>query len=432
MSPAMSVRGKNRSLTIATVEEYDRNIARKRLTESAKQHNHDEHCNHGHNHDHDHDHDHGHDHGHKHSHCNGLHIHSHKHNIQGIQSSGGLSLARAQHFIHAILDDGESRSIFMFLLLNLSYMVVQVIYGYITNSLGLISDAIHMLFDCMALAIGLIAAVMSKWPPSETFTFGYDRIETLSGFANGVFLMLISISIFFEAIERLIYPPQMNTQRLLLVSFGGLVVNLFGMFAFNGHHHHHHGSGGGCSHSHSGSHSHDHSHHRSQNMQGVFLHVMADTLGSVGVIISTLLIQRFGWTGFDPLASIAIAALIFASVVPLVRDSMNMLLLRLSDSSQAEVRIAIDEISQSIESMAAISRVQFWPITEDRMVGIVHVAVDAERATSLDEQPQSPTDVRDGVCRKIEAIARANISGLGDIFVSVDFVCSDAAFSTKC
>ncbi|KAJ1860390.1 putative zinc transporter msc2, partial [Coemansia sp. RSA 486] len=82
------------------------------------------------------------------------------------------------------MSDGESRSIFMFLLLNLSYMVVQVIYGYITNSLGLISDAIHMLFDCMALAIGLIAAVMSKWPPSDTFTMGYDRIEILSGFAN--------------------------------------------------------------------------------------------------------------------------------------------------------------------------------------------------------------------------------------------------------
>ncbi|KAJ2363511.1 putative zinc transporter msc2 [Coemansia sp. RSA 2607] len=428
MSPAMPGRSKNRSLTIATVEEYDRNIARKRLTESSKRnhHNHDDH-----DHDHCHD-DHGeHDHGHGHCHSHSLltRNHSCKHNSPSVQNDDKMMLTRAQQFIRAILDDGESRSIFMFLLLNLSYMVVQVIYGYITNSLGLISDAIHMLFDCMALAIGLIAAVMSKWPPSETFTFGYDRIETLSGFANGVFLMLISISIFFEAIERLIYPPQMNTQRLLLVSFGGLVVNLFGIFAFNGHHHHHHGSGGGCSHSHthSDSHSHDHSHHRSQNMQGVFLHVMADTLGSVGVIISTLLIQRFGWTGFDPLASIAIAALIFASVVPLVRDSMNMLLLRLSDRSQAEVRMTIDEISQSVECMVAINKVQFWPITESQIVGIVHILVDPERATSLDEQPQCPIDVRDSACQKIQAISRANIGGLRDVFVSVDFVQTAAA-----
>ncbi|KAJ1796152.1 hypothetical protein LPJ59_003925, partial [Coemansia sp. RSA 2399] len=136
------------------------------------------------------------------------------------------AIAQTQQLVLAVMSDKESRSIFMFLLLNLSYMLVQMAYGYITNSLGLISDAIHMLFDCLALAVGLVAAVMSKWPPNETFTFGYGRIEILSGFANGVFLMLISVSIFFEAIERLIYPPEMNTHRLLLVSFGGLVVNL--------------------------------------------------------------------------------------------------------------------------------------------------------------------------------------------------------------
>ncbi|KAJ2466757.1 hypothetical protein EV174_006489, partial [Coemansia sp. RSA 2320] len=244
--------------------------------------------------------------------CNG-HSHGHKHHTSAPHSVQAAA-SRISQFTRAIMSDSESRSIFMFLLLNLSYMFVQIVYGYLSNSLGLISDAIHMLFDCMALAIGLIAAVMSKWPPSESFTFGYDRIEILSGFSNGVFLMLISVSIFFEAIERLIHPPEMNTHRLLLVSFGGLVVNLFGMAAFG--HHHHHGShgGGGCSHSqenhehghhdhshdhshdhhdhhdHSHSHSHGHEHRRSQNMQGVFLHVMADTLGSVGVIISTLLI----------------------------------------------------------------------------------------------------------------------------------------------
>ncbi|KAJ2134066.1 putative zinc transporter msc2, partial [Coemansia sp. RSA 637] len=283
-------------------------------------------------------------------------------------------------------------------------MVVQIVYGYTTNSLGLISDAIHMLFDCMALAIGLIAAVMSRWPSDEAFTFGYGRIEILSGFANGVFLMLISVSIFFEAIERLLYPPEMNTQRLLLVSFGGLVVNLFGMFAFNGHHHHHHG--GGCSHSHHehtahehadhehadhknnhanhdhsdhihshedhdhNEHNHIHSHHRSQNMQGVFLHVLADTLGSVGVIISTLLIQTFGWTGFDPLASIAIAGLIFASVVPLVRDSVHMLLLRLPNQSQADVRTAVNQITEQVGGVVKLTKVQFWPVTETQIVGI--------------------------------------------------------------
>ncbi|KAJ2848497.1 putative zinc transporter msc2 [Coemansia brasiliensis] len=314
----------------------------------------------------------------------------------------------------------------MFLLLNLSYMVVQIIYGYITNSLGLISDAIHMLFDCMALAIGLVAAVMSKWPSDEAFTFGYGRIEILSGFANGVFLMLISVSIFFEAIERLLYPPEMNTQRLLLVSFGGLVVNLFGMFAFNGHHHHHHG-GGSCTHSHQShhehshhdhdhhNHSHDHHHHRSQNMQGVFLHVLADTLGSVGVIISTLLIQQFGWTGFDPLASIAIAGLIFASVVPLVRDSMHMLLLRLPDYSQIQVRTALSQVSEQIHGITSLSKVQFWPITDTQIMGIVHVTVDPEQRPAKDEMPLCMVTVREKISQEIHSIIRSNVSGLREV-----------------
>lgn len=68
-------------------------------------------------------------------------------------------------------------------------MLVQMAYGVITGSLGLLSDSIHMLFDCAALAVGLAAAVMSKWPPSARFPYGYGKIETLAGFANGIFLM---------------------------------------------------------------------------------------------------------------------------------------------------------------------------------------------------------------------------------------------------
>ena len=73
--------------------------------------------------------------------------------------------------------------------LNFSFMVVQAFYGYLTDSLGLLSDSIHMFFDCLALAVGLFAAVASKWPPSERFPYGFGKIESLSGFGNGVFLM---------------------------------------------------------------------------------------------------------------------------------------------------------------------------------------------------------------------------------------------------
>jgi len=68
-------------------------------------------------------------------------------------------------------------------------MMVQFFYGFVTGSLGLLTDSIHMFFDCAGLAVGLAAAVMSKWSPSLGFPYGYGKVETLSGFANGIFLM---------------------------------------------------------------------------------------------------------------------------------------------------------------------------------------------------------------------------------------------------
>lgn len=73
--------------------------------------------------------------------------------------------------------------------LNFGFMIVQLSYGILTGSLGLLSDSIHMFFDCLALIVGLCAAVMSKWPPNSKFPYGYGKVDTLSGFANGIFLM---------------------------------------------------------------------------------------------------------------------------------------------------------------------------------------------------------------------------------------------------
>ncbi|KAE9421753.1 hypothetical protein Angca_007226, partial [Angiostrongylus cantonensis] len=188
--------------------------------------------------------------------------------------------------LQEILANSDSRRIFWFLCVNLAFCGVEFLYGFWTNSLGLISDGFHMLFDCSALVMGLVASVMSRWPATRHFSYGYGRVE--ARFINALFLCVIALFILIEALERLFDPPHINTDRLLFVAVSGLLVNLFGMYSFHGDGDHGHG------HSHGGS-SHGHSHSGNANMQGVFLHVLADTLGSVFVIISTLLIQWFGW-----------------------------------------------------------------------------------------------------------------------------------------
>ncbi|GAA5933600.1 cation diffusion facilitator family transporter [Sporobolomyces koalae] len=438
----------------------------------------------------------------------------------GSSSSTQPFLARISNFyrhfratIKSILASAESRRIYYFLCLNLAFMFVQMAYGIWTNSLGLISDSIHMFFDCLALAMGLFASVMANWPSNDVFTYGYSRVETLSGFANGLFLCLISIFIVFEAIQRLIDPPEMNTGQLLTVSAVGLAVNLVGMVATgHGHHGHSHGGGGGHaghghshapvrsnstpfltnekeaqnghsghshtptsspvksahahthasptpSHSHSPSsaHSHSHSHSyengkshghgrdscdhhphadaedddddgaehaaqsgHSHNMKGVFLHVMADTLGSVGVIISTLLINRYGWTGFDPLASIFIAVLIFASVVPLVADSGKLLVLDLGEEKEAEVRKALTAV-QRLEGVASFTRPRFWQKDPASVVGSICVQLAPSPGSQFD-RTRAPDHFFDAerVTTRVRKALRSHIGGLDDLTIQVE------------
>ncbi|XP_068694345.1 proton-coupled zinc antiporter SLC30A5-like [Montipora foliosa] len=309
-------------------------------------------------------------------------------------------LTTLQSLLRQIVEQSESRQIFYFLCLNLMFTGVELLYGVWTNSLGLISDGFHMLFDCTALVIGLCAALMARWKASRTFSYGYGRVEILSGFVNGIFLVVIAFFVFVAALQRLFDPPTVNTERLLVVSVVGLVVNLVGIFAFR--HAHSHG-GGGSSHGH-GNHGHSqhgHSHHghshchghgrshadedhhqdRSVNMQGVFLHVVADTMGSVGVILSSILIEQFGWHIADPLCSLFIASLIFISVLPLLKESSRVLLLRTPEDLERTVGSAFNKIL-SLDGVLSYRDPHFWRHASDTVVGSIHVQV----APSANEQ----------------------------------------------
>ncbi|KAI8993184.1 Metallo-dependent phosphatase-like protein [Pilobolus umbonatus] len=297
--------------------------------------------------------------------------------------------------IDIITSDRDSKRICYFLLLNMSYMFIQLAYGIWTNSLGLISDAIHMFFDCLALSIGLFAAVMSQWPVNDEFTYGYDRIETLAAYFNGVFLVFISLSIITEAIQRLIKPPEMTTHHLLIVSVIGLMVNLVGIFAFQHGHNH--------SHSHHG-HNQSHGHHA--NMKGVFLHMVADTLGSCGVIVSTLLIQRFGWTGFDPIASLFIAVLIIISVIPLIRQATEVMMLELDDDKVAMVEGTLQEV-KSLYGVYNVTHIRFWPYETDSIVGSIHVQVQDD----IDTQAMR---------KAVTDLLQTHISGLKELCVQIE------------
>ncbi|XP_058792001.1 zinc transporter 7-A isoform X2 [Phymastichus coffea] len=294
-----------------------------------------------------------------------------------------------------IWSDKSSRNLFLFVLLNFSFAIVELLYGIWTNSLGLISDSFHMFFDCTGLIAGLAAQVITKWKANERYSYGYVRAEVLAGLINGLFLVFIAFFIMSEAVERAIEPPEVKHERLFLVSVLGLLVNIVGIFALNhghagecshGHSHgHSHGPSHGHNHNHHDHHSHNHHDHievehfhgstnNSQLMKGVFLHILADTLGSVGVIISAILMQIFGWMIADPICSMFIAIAIFVSVLPLLRDSMMILMQR----QPCALDNVLPQCYHRVTQLAGVYSVQephFWTLSSDSYIGCLKLEV---------------------------------------------------------
>ncbi|XP_076816029.1 zinc transporter 7-like [Clavelina lepadiformis] len=299
-------------------------------------------------------------------------------------------LSKIKGWFITIIHDESSRNILMFLMLNLSFAFVELLWGIWSNSLGLISDSFHMFFDCTALLAGLAASVVARWKSNDRFSYGYVRAEVLAAFINALFLLFIAFFILSEAIERLVEPPEVKHERLLIVSVLGFIVNMVGIFVFHGHghhgHSHGHSHGHGHDHHHGHSHDHDHDHHghshddhspessQSQILHSVFLHILADTLGSAGVIVSTLLMHFFGWMIADPICSLMIGLLIAISVVPLLQDSIGILMQRTPSSLDQSIHGCHQKVMQ-LEGVYRIHEPHFWTLCSDVYVGTIKVQI---------------------------------------------------------
>ncbi|TKA70655.1 hypothetical protein B0A55_08764 [Friedmanniomyces simplex] len=337
---------------------------------------------------------------HVHEHAHNTHKHHHQPVVAADGGYSGLTkfiISRCEpgSLAYGILSEKDSRRIAYFTILNFSFMIVQGIYGYLSGSLGLLSDTVHMFFDCFGLVVGLGAAVASKWPTSAEKPHGWGKLNTLAGFGNGVFLMLVSVEFVWEAIEGITEGTELrHVKELLWVSTAGFVVNMVGLVAF-GHAHagHDHGSSHGHadgkhdpghehSHSHANEHAphhgsdhaHSHSHepkppqaahahaghdHHNDNMHGIFLHVAADAGGSLAVIISTALTLWRPWYLWDPLATIIIAILIFMAAVPLVTSSGQKLLLVIPDELEYGIKNTLQELSE-MRGVVGYAAPRFW------------------------------------------------------------------------
>jgi cobalt-zinc-cadmium efflux system protein len=287
----------------------------------------------GHAHDHEHDHDHNHDHhGHDHDHDHG---HGHGH---------GLGL-RGAH-VHVPANFGKAFAIGI--ALNITYVIVEAVYGFLSNSVALLADAGHNLGDVLGLLVAWIASVLVTRAPSARYTYGLRGSSILAALFNAVFLLITVGAISWEAILRLGSPEPVSGVTVMIVAAIGIVINAITAALFA-----------------SGRKS-------DLNIRGAFLHMAADALVSAGVVVAGLVILLTGWLWLDPVVSLAINAVIVWGTWGLLRDSVGM--------SMAAVPPHIDpvEVRGLIErqpDVASLHDLHIWPMSTTEIALTCHLVM---------------------------------------------------------
>lgn len=230
------------------------------------------------------------------------------------------------------------------------YLVAEVIGGFWFNSLALLADAGHMLTDVAGLALALLAIWFAQRPATPERTYGYYRIEILAAMTNALILIGISIYILYEAYERFVDPPEVQSLGMLIVASIGLAINLIGVRIL-----------------YSGS-------KESLNMKGAYFEVLSDMLTSIGVIIAGVIMLTTGWYYADPLISAGIGLFILPRTWSLLKDAVGVLL----EGTPSDVNIAtLRDTLSKLEGVAEIHDLHVWSLTSGVNALSVHAVLAA-------------------------------------------------------
>jgi cobalt-zinc-cadmium efflux system protein len=244
----------------------------------------------------------------------------------------------------------ESRRLKWALAISVLYFFAELIAGFMTNSLALLSDAGHMLSDVGAMALSLFAFRFARRPATHESTYGFHRAEILAALFNGLALWLIVGIIFSAAYSRFLNPPEVESFGMMIVAIAGLFVNIAAAAILHGAHHH------------------------NLNLRGAFLHVVSDAIGSVGAILAGFIMLTTGWYLADPLIGVFIGVLILVSSWSLVRDCLSVLMQAVPKG------IRLEEVRRTIEAVEGVSKVHdlhIWAVTSDIFTLSAHAVVES-------------------------------------------------------
>ena len=247
---------------------------------------------------------------------------------------------------HAVVTESNIKKLTFALALTTLFLVVEILAGFMTQSLALLSDAAHMFTDAAALAIALVAMKIGKLPADDKRTFGYQRFEILAALFNASMLFVVALYILYEAYQRFYHPPEIQSIGMMSVALVGLVINLIAMkILFS-------------------------SAQDNLNMKGAYLEVLSDALGSVGVFVGAVIIYFTQWMWVDTVIAVLIGFWVLPRTWLLLKQSINILLEGVPEE------IDIEELRNDLlrlDKVESIHQLKVWAITSKNVHLTVHL-----------------------------------------------------------
>lgn len=237
------------------------------------------------------------------------------------------------------------------LVVTLIFAVVEVVGGYLANSLALISDSIHMLTDAGALVFSLAVLWMSRRKAPPGYTYGYQRLEILGALLNGLLVWLVTGFLIYESIERFQAPPDVDGGMVFWVALIGLLANLVSLFFLR------------------------RSSKENMNVRSAYLHVLTDSIGSIGALISGVVIVLTGYRIVDPIVTVFLSGLMLWSSWSLVREAVGILMER------SPPHLKIDAIVESLRTVTGVSEVHdlhVWTLSSGQVSLSVHLIAEGD------------------------------------------------------
>jgi cobalt-zinc-cadmium efflux system protein len=288
--------------------------------------------------------------------------------------------AHAGH-AHAVTADTDRRRLSFALALILTFMVGEVVVGILANSLALLSDAAHMLTDAGAIGLSLVALALAARPAGGNLTFGFKRAEILSAQANGATLVVLAGLILYEAIRRLITPPDVHGWAVLGVALAGIAVNVVATWLLAG------------------------ANRENMAVEGSFQHIVTDLYAFIGTAAAGVVIVTTGFVRADPIASLFVAALMLRAAYGLLKDSGRVLL------EMTPAGMSASEIGRTLAAhpnVAEVHDLHIWEIATGFPSLSAHVLV-------------RPGDDCHGVRRELEAVLHDRF-GIDHTTLQVDHI----------